>query len=177
MNAATLVGTRVSLRPLVEDDAAVCHRWLNDPVVQRTLALHGQRVSEADSRAFIRGAESRGDLLFAIVAAGRYVGNCGLHGFAPLDRRAELGIVIGAPECWGRGYGTEAVRLVCRHGFDALGLHRVSLSCYANNARGLALYARVGFHVEGRRREAVFVDGGWVDELVLGLLAGELRTE
>ena len=37
------------------------------------------------------------------------------------------------------------------------------------------MYARVGFQVEGRRREQVFIEGRWVDEVVLGLLAGELR--
>ena len=177
MAGGTLEGGRVVLRPLVEDDAAVCYHWLNDPAVQRTLVLHGRRITEADSRRFIRDADARSDLLFAIVTrdAGLYVGNCGLHGVDPVDRRAELGIVIGRSEWWGRGYGTETVGLLCRHAFASLGLHRVGLSCYAINERGLALYTRVGFRIEGRRREAVFIDGRWVDELILGLLAGELR--
>ena len=45
----------------------------------------------------------------------------------------------------------------------------VTLSCYATNERGLRLYARVGFQVEGRRREQVFLEGRWVDEIVMGL--------
>lgn len=172
----TLSGERVVLRPLVEDDAVLCHRWLNDPVVARTLAVHGRTITEAESRVFIRAAAARRDQLFAIVvrADGRYVGNAGLHAVDPVDRRAELGLFIGLPERWGQGIGRESVGLLCRHAFDTLGLHRLGLSCYASNARGLALYARLGFRIEGRRRDAVCIDGEWIDEIVLGLLRGEL---
>src|SRR5262245_40152964 len=172
-----LVGAHIVLRPLVVEDAAVCHHWLNDPEVQRTLAVHGRTISEADSRAFILGAAGRGDRLFAIEtrAEGSYIGNAGLHGIDPEDGRAELGLVIGAKEAWGRGYGGEVVMLLCQHAFDDLGLHRVSLSCFANNPRALALYARLGFVREGVRREAHRIDDAWVDEIVLGLLRDEFR--
>src|SRR5204862_77624 len=86
---------------------------------------------------------------------GLYVGNCGLHEIDPVDRHATLGIVIGRKEQWGKGLGSDAVTLLCRHAFDGLGLHKVCLSCYATNERGLRLYARTGFTPEGRRRELV----------------------
>jgi RimJ/RimL family protein N-acetyltransferase len=175
--ASVLHGARVVLRPLVEADAAASCVWLNDPAVQRTLAVHGRLVTEAESRAFIRGAAARSDLLFAVVRRddGAHVGNAGLHGIDRVDRLAELGLVIGAPGDWDHGYGSETVGLLCRHAFGALGLHRVQLSCYANNPRGLAVYTRLGFVLEGRRRAARWIEGTWVDELVLGLLAGESR--
>ena len=175
MRNPCLVGTKVYLRPLEEADAAECHVWLNDPDVRRTLAVRGVPHTEASSRAWIRSLDPRRDQVFAIVTneGGLYVGNCGLHDIDPVDRHATLGIVIGRTDRWGQGFGAETVRLLCRHAFDDLNLHKVCLSCYATNERGLRLYARAGFTVEGRRREQVFIDGRWVDEILLGLVRGE----
>src|SRR5213083_1874896 len=171
-----LIGTKVYLRPLEEADAAECHAWLNDPEVRRTLAVRGVPHTEASSREWIRTRDPRRDQVFAIVTRERdlYVGNCGLHEIDPIDRLARLGIVIGRKDEWGKGFGTEAVTLLCRHAFDGLNLHKVCLSCFATNERGLRLYARVGFAPEGRLREQVFIDGRWVDEIVLGLVRDEL---
>jgi RimJ/RimL family protein N-acetyltransferase len=171
-----LIGTKVYLRPLEEADAAECHAWLNDPEVRRTLAARAGPYTEAMSRDWIRALDFRTTMGFAIVVRENelYVGNCDLREINPVDRNASLGILIGRKDEWGNGFGTEAVALLCRYAFEGLNLHRVSLSCYANNERGLRLYARLGFVIEGRRREQVFVDGGYVDELVLGLLRDEL---
>ena len=175
MRNPCLVGTKVYLRPLEEADAAECHVWLNDPDVRRTLAVRGVPHTEASSRAWIRSLDPRRDQVFAIVTreGGVYVGNCGLHDIDPVDRHATLGIVIGRKDQWGQGLGTETVTLLCRHAFATLNLHKVCLSCYATNERGLRLYARAGFTVEGRRREQVFIDGRWVEEILLGLVRGD----
>ena len=178
MRNAFLIGAKVYLRPLEEADAAECHAWLNDPDVRRTLNARAGPYTEAMSREWIRALDFRTTMGFAILTrdADRYVGNCDLREINFLDRNASLGIVIGRKDAWGLGFGTEAVALLCRYAFEGLNLHRVSLSCYATNERGLRLYARLGFVVEGRRREQVFVEGGYVDEIVLGLLRGELRA-
>src|SRR5438093_478147 len=121
MRNPCLVGTKVYLRPLEEADAAECHVWLNDPDVRRTLAVRGVPHTEASSRAWLRALDPRRDQVFAIVTNGGrlYVGNCGLHDIDPVDRHATLGIVIGRKDRWGQGFGTETVRLLCRHAFDA----------------------------------------------------------
>ncbi len=170
-----LIGEKVYLRPLEEADAAECHAWLNDPEVRRTLALRATPMTEARSREWIRSLDPRRDQVFGIVAreGGVYVGNCGLHDIDPVDGHATLGIVIGRKDRWGQGLAAETVGLLCRHAFATLNLHKVCLSCYASNERGLRLYARAGFTPEGRRREQVFLDGRWVDEIVLGLLRDE----
>jgi len=67
-------------------------------------------------------------------------------------RNGFVGISIGERENWGKGLGTEAVRLLCRYAFDELNLHRVALSTYAINERGVRLYARVGFKIVGDAR-------------------------
>ena len=179
MTSTYLVGRKVHLRPLLESDAAECWAWFNDPDVRRTLAIRALPNTEAASRAFIHSLDPRRDQAFAIMTreGDVYVGNCALHLIHPVDRHAALGLVIGRKDQWGKGFGTEAVRLLCRYAFDELNLHRVALSAYAINERGLRLYARVGFKIEGRLREHVFIEGRYVDEVMMGLLRGELKTE
>jgi RimJ/RimL family protein N-acetyltransferase len=176
MTQPYLIGPEVHLRPLLESDATECWTWFNDPDVRRTLALRAVPNTEANSRAFIRALDPRRDQAFAITTRDGdvYVGNCALHEIHPVDRHATLGLVIGRKDYWGKGIGTEAVRLLCRYAFDELNLHRVQLSTYAINERGFRLYTRVGFKIEGRRREHVFIEGRYVDEVIMGLLRGEL---
>jgi RimJ/RimL family protein N-acetyltransferase len=170
------IGAKVYLRAIEEVDAAACYEWLSDPEVRRFLLMKATPNTEAASRAFIGRVDFQREQVFAIVtrADGIYVGNCGLHRIDYVDRRATLGIVIGRKDLWNKGCGTDAVRLLCRHAFETLNLHKVCLSCFATNERGLAVYRKVGFKPEARCREQIFVEGRYVDEILMGLIRGEL---
>ena len=174
-----LVGKRVYLRAIEEADAATSYEWISDPEVRVHLASRSRPNTEAQSRAFFANVDGKSDQVFAIVmrADGLHVGNCGLHDIHAVDRRAALGIVIGQKDQQNRGFGAETVRLLCGHAFDNLGLHKVWLSVYATNPRGLKVYERCGFRVEGRLRDHAFVEGRWVDEIRMGVLREELRPE
>ena len=75
---------------------------------------------------------------------------------------------------WSGGFGTDAVRTICRFGFDHVNLHRITLFVNASNAQAVRAYEKVGFRHEGRLREATFVDGARDDQLVMGLLGEDL---
>lgn len=77
-----------------------------------------------------------------------------------------------APGAW-PGCRQEATRLVVGHGFEQLGLHRIQLEAYGHNRRAVHVYEKVGFVLEGVRREAAWRDGVWVDEVVMALLDRE----
>jgi RimJ/RimL family protein N-acetyltransferase len=91
------------------------------------------------------------------------------------DRRASFAIGLLRSDCMGRGIGTEAARTVLKYAFSELKLHRVSLRVLAINERAIRSYQKCGFHIEGREREAAFLDGKWHDDLIMGLLEYELR--
>jgi RimJ/RimL family protein N-acetyltransferase len=67
------------------------------------------------------------------------------------------------------------MRVLCRVGFDTMNLHRIELDVFARNERAGKVYARVGFQVEGRRRDAVYKNGRFEDTIVMGLPRGDLR--
>lgn len=108
-----------------------------------------------------------------VIDAGRFIGHVRLHGVSRQDRRAALAIGIDDPSCLGKGYGTEAVRLVLTYAFDGI-FHRIGLRVLSNNARAIACYRKCGFVEEGREREAAFVDGAWQDDIIMGLLGIQL---
>jgi RimJ/RimL family protein N-acetyltransferase len=86
----------------------------------------------------------------------------------------ETGILISEPGLWGSGLGRAAFGRMLMHAFDDLGLHRASLGVLEENERAIRSYEALGFHEEGVRRESLLLDSGWVDTIMMGLLAPEL---
>ncbi len=178
---AFLAGELCYLRPLREADIqGNWLHWFNDPEVTRYM-LRGTFPTTVESqRDFYRHVTSGSDsdLVLAVIARDGdvHVGNIGLHRIDWQSRYAEYGVVIGERAVWGRGIGTEATRLLCRHGFDRLNLHRIWLGVFAAHAAAIRMYERIGFKVEGTLREEILRDGRYHDKLIMGLLAGELKS-
>ena len=118
---------------------------------------------------------SEDTLIFVIETLdGTLIGGCSLEQISGADRNAWVGIWIGEP-FWEQGYGTDAMRVLCRFGFEHVNLHRISLMVFEFNERARHVYEKVGFKLEGTMREARFRHGRHVDVHVMGLLAGELQ--
>ena len=173
----TLRGQRVALGPLVEADAPILFEWINERDEVVTSAPY-QPVHHANHREWFDSVRHRSDVaIFAIrtVDGHRLIGYCQLHSIDPVHRSAELQMRIGDPTARGKGYGPEAMRLLMRHGFDDLNLWRIYGSAFANNARALNADKKAGFRVEGRLRDAAYIDGKFVDLVVMSILRVEFH--
>jgi RimJ/RimL family protein N-acetyltransferase len=172
---AFLVGDRVSLRTIEEEDLDFLHTHINDPAVWRGIDRSRPVTLDAE-REFLEGVRNAADAVHLLVAAESTP--LGVVSFDPIDwqaRVAELGYWI-APDHQGEGYGTDAVELFVAYGFDQLGLHKLSATVYAFNDPSIRLLERLGFVREGTDRDAVFVDGERHDTHWYGLLAREWRA-
>ncbi len=175
-----LSGERLRLRAPEREHIDGFLRWLNNPEVYRFIQRY-KPLGRIEEEELISNAHKRPeDVLFAIElkereGVGLPIGCCGLHRLNLPNRSAELGIVIGEKEYWGRGYGREAMNLLCGYGFQMLNLNRLGLSVYEYNARAIRCYEHVGFKIEGRKREGRFWDGRYWDIVEMGLLAREWR--
>jgi RimJ/RimL family protein N-acetyltransferase len=171
-----ITGRKVRLRAYREDDLKNSVAWLNNTAVTRYLQ-HMRPWSVVEERAWLDRAMRNDDpssvTLVVETTDGEYAGAIGLMHLDQRNRSAEAGIVIGRPEDWGRGLGTEAMQLLLRHAFEELNLHRVSLRVYAFNERGIKSYTKLGFVEEGRLREAVFRHGAWHDVHLMAILQHE----
>lgn len=90
---------------------------------------------------------------------------------------AWLGIFIGEREYRGRGFGTDAIRLIVQYGFCELNLRRITLGLHLYNERALKSYLKVGFTLEGRARGEGLRDGVRYDGLYMGLLREEWKAQ
>jgi RimJ/RimL family protein N-acetyltransferase len=175
-----LVGKHLYLRALEETDAPRYVRWMNDPEVTRTLACGVFPLNLPSEVEYIRKvcADQNGLNLAILLKNGdRHIGGAGLHGIRQVHRTAAFGIMIGEKDCWGQGYGTEATRLLVRHGFRSLNLNRISLHVYDYNARAIRAYEKAGFKREGVLRQEIYAEGAYHDVVVMAILKEEWRAE
>jgi RimJ/RimL family protein N-acetyltransferase len=104
------------------------------------------------------------------------IGGLDLGGINQVAGNAWVGIGVGEREYWGRGYGTEAMALLLRFGFDQLDLRRVTLNVFEYNQRAQASYAKLGFVEEGRQREWLMRGGKRWDLVHMGVLRAEWKA-
>ena len=174
-----LAGERLYLRSLVEADAEGSYvTWFNDEDVCGSNSHHVFPYTSEDALAYIRHAvRTRDDLILALVLCGgdRHIGNIALQNIHPVYRSAEFSIAIGEKTAWGKGYGKEAGRLLCDHGFAALNLHRIACGTFDDNVAMKRLALHLGMKEEGRRRQAAFKQGHYVDVIEYGVLRDEYQ--
>jgi len=166
-------GEGIHLRGLRQEDlAGNWYRWFNDPEVTY-LQDKGYRPNtlELQTQYYERIQASETDVVLAIVeaAGGRHIGNVGLHDIRWIHRTANLGIVIGEKEFWGKGYGREAWRLITAHGFETLHLNKINAVVLAGNDRSLACARAAGFVHEGTQAQQYWKHGEYRDAVLLGV--------
>ena len=110
------------------------------------------------------------------LAEDRLIGFIAFDSINWTDREAFVAIGIGERDAWGKGYGTDAMKIILRYAFTELNLARVSLSLLEGNARARRSYEKCGFKYEGRERQAWAYEGRRWDEIYMGLLCEEWRA-
>ena len=86
------------------------------------------------------------------------------------NRMAKLAIMIGKPYR-GRGYGKEAMELLCDFCFREMNLHKLRVSVFAFNEAAVRCYLSCGFREEGRLEKELWRDGAYRDVLILSRFA------
>jgi RimJ/RimL family protein N-acetyltransferase len=171
-------GERVALGPLRRDLMPTYQRWDTDFATNRTTAIARSVTLEQEAAAYDRAAMSEQDVFFTIydLASWRPIGKTYLESVNLRNRTAEFGIVIGEEEYRGKGFGTEATRLVLDYAFTVLGLHNVMLVVYEFNLAGRRAYEKAGFREFGRRRQAHQMGGRLWDVIFMECLASAFTS-
>ena len=178
---------KVGLRARDEADIAVLHAELYEDIATYTIAdSRPWRPIPADSSAspYAIGEPRDDPARFSVVelaggeraggdrAGGELAGAALLWAIDSHNRSAHLGLSL-RPSFRGRGLGTDVVLALCEYGFAVRGLHRLQVDTLASNAAMISAAVRAGFTQEGTLRGADWVNGEFVDEVILGLLASD----
>ena len=177
-----LYGSRIRLRAIEREDLPLFVRWFNDPEVRRNLQLFiplGLPQEEEWFKGILHRPVEEQPLVIEIRLGDDWlpVGNAGFFSIRNSDRAAEIGISVGEKTYWDKGYGTEAVRLLLKFGFNELNLNRIFLRVYETNLRGIHSYEKAGFNVDGRLRQDRFMDGKYIDVFLMSVLRSEWNEE
>mgnify|MGYP000860378491 CR=1 FL=1 len=145
-----LTGEKVTLRPLLPQDAAAIVSYASDPRL-RELVDGSYPSSMAECSPWLSSLKSdRNHKHFAIVAPdGRFIGDIELDSISWRRREGELRICICDPDYWNRGLGTDAVATLAVYAFTQLNLRLIYLRVYTDNHRAIRCYEKVGFRTVG----------------------------
>lgn len=174
-------GKTVFLRPLYERDAEGAYpSWLNDEQVCQGNSHGVFPYSYKKALDYIAQAnQTNSALVLAILLKenNKHVGNIALQDIHWIYRTADLAILLGDKEQWGKGVGFEAAALMLRHAFMVLNLNRVSCGTFENNVGMSKLAIKLGMKKEGVRRKAVFKNGRYLDLFEFGILKEEFEMD
>jgi len=102
----------------------------------------------------------------------KLIGFMGLY-LDPIHSEVWVGIGIGERDYWGKGFGTDAMKLCLQYAFMELSVQRVSLGLHEYNPRALKAYEKAGFRLEGRTRQDIVREGKRYDSFWMGILRDE----
>ena len=169
-----LTTERLRLRPMDERDVLAHYAVFSDPEVARywsrepwTDIAQAEESIKSTMAACKDGSEVRFGI--ELLATGELIGNAGLYHFFEQNRRCDIGYAL-AGQHWGQGYATEALRVLIRHGFDALDLNRIEADIDPRNIGSARVLEKLGFRKEGYMPERWFVFGEFADTVNYGLL-------
>lgn len=177
------VGKKVRLRALEMDDLdSIMEHW-NTYLTRRFLYSAVPMSRGAEKEWLENASKSRpwkdGELTLAIEEkeTAEFLGTVSLMDISKQHRRAEFGIAIHNPQNHGRGYGTDATRVMLWIGFHTLDLNSIFLLTLAHNNRAIRAYEKAGFKKCGTFRKAAYTEGEFHDFVAMDILKDEFMEE
>ena len=174
-----LKGERIYLREIRPSDVTETsnyYRWMNDPEVTRYFEYTGffptsvekllERVTNSIKNPDIV------PLAIMLPTDGEEAVHIGTVRIGPINwlhRFSEIMITVDRPY-WGKGYATEAVKLMHDYAFNKLNLHKLTAHAYVANKASLRVLEKTGFTIEGIHKSQFLLDGVYTDGILLGMI-------
>lgn len=178
---AFIRSSQIALHGLEPDNlhSQLMEEWLNDNDVTRLLfaGLYPADAKEIQKE-WKQSVQNPNEIAFMVYfGAGpeprEFVGTVGLYVINWIARTAEFRIFLGDKNCWGRGAGTGATRLVLDYAFNKLNLQMVGLGVNTENKAAVRVYEKAGFVHEGRLRRVQYRNGRYYDVYRMSILQEE----
>lgn len=169
-----IIGEKLYLRPLEKTDLNEDYLfWVNDQEVTKYMTTGTFPTNmEGLERYYQQKLDTpTKNIILAIIdkESDKHIGNITLSNIDWVNRICELGIMIGDKSFRGKGYGTEATKLMISYAFRKLNLHKVWLGLFAEHESALKAYQNAGLQVEARFKDELYKDGKYHDRVVMGI--------
>lgn len=164
---------KIALRALEPSDLELLYLWENDPEVWRVSGT----LSPISRERLARFIEEQSYDIYAtrqmrliIEADNRTVGSIDIFDFDPLNRRFGIGVVIFSNLDREKGYAKEAIKHIIDYGRNTLNIKQIWATIAIDNKASIALFESCGFTQSAHRREWIYQDGDFIDELEYQLI-------
>lgn len=167
-----ILGNKLLLRAIEEEDLRQLHVWANDPEIWRNLGgWHMPSNFDSMLQWFANLKNDKVNQRWAVTLkdTGQLIGTANLVTIDWKNNNAFHGVMFGK-EFRGQGYGKDAVMAVMRYAFDELNLNRIDTDIIEHNVASLKLYESCGWKQEGRMRQWHYREGRYWDKFVMGVL-------
>ncbi len=174
---AFMIGEKIYLRPFEHGDLEHLRTWYNDPEL-RGLICTTEPYSAPKAEQWYENLCKDGSRIWFAIALkedDRVVGECGLLRMFTPWRTTDLTMIVGEPEARGKGYGSEAMRLLLDYAFGYLSFHRVAVGVAGFNEAAIRFYVKHGFRREGIEREGYYYNHRYHDFVMMAILEDEYR--
>ncbi|MBC2194619.1 GNAT family N-acetyltransferase [Listeria booriae] len=167
------------IRPIKREDVAVMHAWELDDEIAYLSGITRPRSLEAFKASYESYFVKMDNTLrlYSIILNERVIGRIELGLIDRENGTAAFGIVIGDRDCWGQGYGKQAILELLREAFDDLHLHKVYCEVYAFNERSIRMMQAMDFKQDGVLREHEYFRNEHHDLVVFSMLRSEFKTK
>jgi len=162
-------GEKIKLIPMDEQDTKDVIRWRNNV---RDKFIYRELFTMESHTKWLNEVVRQGSAVQYIIDTkndGR-VGSVFLRDIDKKNQKAEYGIFIGEIGAQGKGYGSEAAKLMIQHGFEDLKLHKIMLRVFSDNYKAIKSYEKAGFIQEGYLKDDVCIDDKYYDIILMGII-------
>lgn len=170
-------GQKVRLREYRKEDIPLKLAYLNDPEITANLTpdVPYPMTLHEEEKWFESITVVSDTYRFAIetMAEGKYIGGCNITSVDWKNSVATIGIFIGGRENRGKGYGSDALKILMDFIFMQMNINKIRLIVYSYNKQAMKCYEKCGFKVEGILRQEIYRDGKYYDKISMGLLKAE----
>jgi RimJ/RimL family protein N-acetyltransferase len=168
-----LIGQRIYLRAVEESDYERVIDWLNNQQTTRYMQRGIYPETVNGCKDYNGQLRSKGGLNLAICLKDKHIGNIALTNIHPTFRSAEISIIIGATYEQGKGYATEAIKLLTGHAFNRMNFNRIQAGAVKDNTGCIKAFEAAGFKQEGTARQAYYCEGKYQDVIILSIIKNE----
>ena len=173
MSFPFIEGKLIDLCPINFENVKLYVKWINNPKVRKyARSVLPQTVEEM--KKFFESLEN-GDRTFIDFEIwhkidNKAIGDVALFDINRYDSKAYIGLMIGEPEYWGKGIGTETIKLITDYGFKELNLNKLYAIIFAPNRASRHCFEKNGYNQEVLLKQDVFIDGEFLDTYLYSIL-------
>lgn len=171
-----LVGNDIYMRLMEEIDIPLKVKWVNDEEIREMLISDYLSIA-GTKQWFYNNAltNSRKEFMICLIETQVPIGFSSLKNIDLVNSKAEMSMLLGEKEYWGKGYAKSARKLLIDFAFNEIGLNKIYTYNWIENKRIIGLNQKLGFKIDGELRDDIFFKGTYRTMAVMSLLKSDWK--